>query len=78
MVDHVNRSLTTPKKIAIDKSIEVNLVDIAIAVDRDGVCHLNLEDGVSLSKSWECTVLCKEFTDEQKKIVLQLKSSFGD
>ena len=54
VVDRDNRCLVTKKKVLTDTS-EVDLAAVAIAVDRDGICHLSLDetcDVMDKNKSW--------------------------
>ena len=64
------------KIVTIYKDNEVNLTDVAIAVDWNGMCHLSLDDGFDESKGWECSIVCKKFTKEQKEALLLLKGTF--
>ena len=78
IVDQVNRFILMQEKVTIDKENVVNLADVAIAVDRNARCHLSLDDGFDESKGWECSIACKEFTDEQKEALLQMNGTFDN
>ena len=43
---------------------------IVIAVDGNAVCHLSFDDEVDENSSWPCSILCKEWTEEQKKALI--------
>ena len=80
VVDRDNRCLVTKKKVFTDTN-EVDLAAVAIAVDTDGICHLSLDEAYNVmdkNESWKCTIMCKEFTNEQKKMVINLKNWFDD
>ena len=49
-----------------------------IAIDENAVCHLSFDDEVGKNSSWPCSILCKEWTEEQKKALIQLKDCFED
>ena len=49
-----------------------------IAVDGNAVCHLSFDDEVDENSNWPCSILCKEWTEEQKKVLIQLKDCFED
>ena len=42
------------------------------------MCHLSLDDGFDESKGWECSIVCKKFTKEQKEALLLLKGTFDN
>ena len=77
VIDRDNRCLATKNNSSIEDTSEVNLASITIAVDTNGTCHLN-RDTMDQSASWKCSIMCKKFTDEQKKIIINLKNSFDN
>ena len=80
VINRDKRCLTTKNNVLIEVANEADLTKVAIAVDTNGTCHLSLDDDCDViqSNSWKCNIMCKEFTNEQKKIVIDLKQNFGD
>ena len=75
VIDRENKCLTTELR-SIDEN-EYSLDEIPIAVDRDGRCHLNVDDEKE-SKTWRCDLTCKTFDNEDRQIIIDLKNEFSD
>ena len=57
---------------------EYSLDGIAIAVDNDGKCHLNLhDDDENSSKTWKCGLTCRTFESEDRQSIIDLKNDFS-
>ena len=81
VIDRDNRCLVTNKNVLMDGNNEVDLTTVIIAVDTNGTCHVSLDDDCDVLDqitSWKCNIICKQFTDDQKKIVVELKNSFDN
>ena len=78
VVDRINRHVLKLKKVTFDERVKVNVIDIVIGIDGNAVCHLSFDDEVDENSSWPCSILCKEWTEEQKKALIQLKDCFED
>ena len=76
VIDQEKKILKTEHRSVIDEN-EYSLDRIAIAVDSDGKCYLNLDDEKS-SKSWKCNLTCKTFCSEDIQSMIDLKNEFSD
>ena len=76
VIDQEKKILKTEHRSVIDEN-EYSLDRIAIAVDSDGKCYLNLDD-VKSSKSWKCNLTCKTFCSEDIQSIIDLKNEFSD
>ena len=76
VIDQEKKILKTERRPFIDEN-EYSLDRIAIAVDSDGKCYLNLDDEKS-SKSWKCNMTCKTFCSEDIQRIIDLKNEFSD
>ena len=59
VIDCKKKILKTEQQSVIDEN-EYSLDGIAIAVDSNGKCYLNLDDEKS-SKTWKCDLTCRTF-----------------
>ena len=76
VIDQTNRILKTERRSVIDEN-EYLLDRIAIAVDSDGKCYLNLDDEKS-SKTWKCNLTCRTLCSEEIQSIIDLKNEFSD
>ncbi|XP_065893087.1 uncharacterized protein [Dysidea avara] len=79
IVDHDNRCLVTRSKSSDPQ--ECPLYSTVIPVDERGRCVLAEEVGTGRTsddrpKSWRCSELCKQLTDEEMDEILQIKLAF--
>ena len=76
VIDRTRKILKTEQRSVIDEN-EYSLDRIAIAVDSDGKCYLNLDDKKS-SKTWKCTITCKTLCNEEIQSIIDVKHEFSD
>ena len=76
VIDQTNKILKTEQWSVIDEN-EYLLDRIAIAVDSDGKCYLNLDDEKS-SKTWKCNLTCRTLCSEEIQSIIDLKNEFSD
>ena len=76
VIDRTRRILKTEQRTVIDEN-EYSLDRIAIAVDIDGKCYLNLDDEKSC-KTCKCTIACKTLCIDEIQSIIDLKNEFSD
>ena len=76
VIDQTKKILKTEQRSVIDEN-EYSLDRIAIAVDSDGKCYLNLDDEKS-SKTWKCNLTYRTFCNEEIQSIMDLKNEFSD
>ena len=76
VIDKTKKVLKTEQRSVIDEN-EYSLDRIAIAVDSDGKCYLNL-DNENYTKTWKCNLTCRTFRNEEFQSIMDLKNEFSD